>query len=189
MTKLIRRPVSKKQKEQEQDAPERWYDYPAYKNMAALDDALIRLDVNMLYSEILKLRKNRPLAEAITHKDTMVSMSSKGLQDQSIRSRIVGVKMRVFRITRQLEFAIRLFKKIVQYEDSGWVNRNFKTVKAQENAAELAYLEIQNRVDEANVFISYIDILIEDIDKASWNYSNSEKALERETVPEKFGVR
>ena len=187
MAKLIRRP--KEEKQAELNAPERWYGFAAYKNMLARADQLEDLDFDKIYKLVAEARKRRPKSDDISAADNMIKVSNRGFKDQSVRTTVITYKMSLFRAAGNLENAIRLFRKTVIFEDAAWLNRNISTVKGRLEAPEMVAYEFTSLVDEARVLIDYIDILVEDIDKASFRITSGVAAIERETVPEKFTHR
>lgn len=173
---------------EEQEAPQRWHQYKAFKNVErALENSYL-IDIEAYYKIVSDLRKSRPSLEALTTKDTMIFVSNRGLADQEIRGRVSALKMNVYRVQETLKSSISLFKKTVMYEDAAWLKRRYGVTEAK-TIAESACLDALTEVAELETFIGFVDILIEDIDKAAWVHQNGLNAISRETVSEKFGHR
>ena len=177
--------VEPKQKINSEDAPYRWHKFTAYKRVEQCMDKVEQLNLDDFYAAIAELRKNRPVATEVQDGDNTITVTNRGFRDQAIRSRVSAIKMRVYRATKELEAAITLLKKTIQYEDAGWLNHTYGKTIAK-TAPEYAAIDAQYLADRGNVFLDYVDILLTDIDKAGFKYTNGQDAVARDRVPEKF---
>lgn len=186
-TKMLRGNRGKSDINPVNDAPQRWFDYHAYKNMmTALNNSYTLVDLDKYYKEINDLRQKRPALDAVKVSDTTIKLSNRGLADQVARSSAITYKMKVFRMAEILRGTMSIFKKTVQYEDAAWLKRHYTAGEAK-LVSEMACLDVITELVELDTFIGYVDILVDDIDKAGRIHQNSMYALSRETIPEKFG--
>lgn len=90
------------------------------------------------------------------------------IQNTALRSRVVEIKMRCFKIAKTLEDHAFNLKTYLKVEYGALLNTEFKTVADKNTAVEFPLENLRRYSQKLQMIISLADMVVNDIDQSSW---------------------
>jgi hypothetical protein len=134
--------------------------------------------------EVIKLHKARGV-RLLSSKSGARKLSEAGLQDQSYRSRCIEI---ILLITRNRNYLASVLFGIQRYIESEYQSQlskmGIRTKTGQRALINLLTQRAQESVDHLDSLLEMVNLVVEDLDKASWAVKNALAALEITTKRE-----
>jgi hypothetical protein len=143
-------------------------------------DMSFDLDVEGYVESIANNHTARPIRKMVTKDLTVRQVSGVALDEQAIRSRIVGMKLRLVRHLRRLEYLRKQVKTKVLAEESAWLANNGNTAGERTALVEALLTEADDRIAELHAANEIADIVLVDIDKGGFTFTLIQKNFELE---------
>jgi hypothetical protein len=137
--------------------------------------------------EIQRMHKTRSIRVlGATAAPTGKKIADAAMRDQSVRSRCVEICMEITRNRNQLAIAMNTVSTYVNAEYGSLLADNgVRAVTERRSIVESLFGPAQRTLDELDTITEIADLVIKDVDQASWSIKSTVTALEVATARER----